>query len=357
MAGAATATLLARRGITAILIERRTKPPAGLGESLPPSAHVLLTELGVVSGSAAVQMSPCHGTRSYWGSTEAVEADYLFHPLGHGWYVNRPELAEFLNNQARDAGATVLAPTVVRGCQRATGGWLVQASDRQGEIIEIECAVIVDATGRGAWFARRQGAEFLYEASQMALHAELRLESPAGLAARGLIEAGNAGWWYSARLPGGGLGVTYYTEADADDRRSLSHPDGWWRAVSQAPHTGQLVAVMHGELRAAPRWLDASSGILDAVHGEGWLAVGDAAMTMDPISSHGIAMALVSARDASNCIESFLAGDAAAPNDYANTLYRAFATYASERERVYGVEQRFADSPYWLSRTGSAFAG
>ena len=47
-----------------------------------------------------------------------------------------------------------------------------------------------------------------------------------------------------------------------------------------------------------PKWVVADSGILEAVYGEAWLAVGDAAMTYDPIAAHGLTMSMVSARDA-----------------------------------------------------------
>jgi len=45
-------------------------------------------------------------------------------------------------------------------------------------------------------------------------------------------------------------------------------------------------------MTAQPRRVDAGSARLDRACGDGWLAIGDAAMSFDPISSHGLLTAL-----------------------------------------------------------------
>lgn len=83
--------------------------------------------------------------------------------------------------------------------------------------------------------------------------------------------------------------------------------------------------------------VNADGSILDKVCGKNWLAVGDAAMTYDPIASHGLMMSMVSARDAAQAIIARSQGQQTAFEQYAQRLYQSFMEYSNLRQGFYAV--------------------
>lgn len=92
------------------------------------------------------------------------------------------------------------------------------------------------------------------------------------------------------------------------------------------------------------------SARLVPAHGPGWVAAGDAALTYDPISAHGLTLALRTGADAAGALLADAAGDAAARSRYGARLARAFDDYRREALRVYRAEQRWPAAPYWRRR-------
>src|SRR4029434_4989904 len=103
------------------------------------------------------------------------------------------------------------------------------------------------------------------------------------------------------------------------DADLLPRQRGLWRAFwhTQLQQTAHTQARLHAfDLQAAPRVVAANSSRLDSVSGHGWLAVGDAAMAFDPLSSQGLMHALASGMRAGEALHSCLAGEAAAMGEY-----------------------------------------
>jgi flavin-dependent dehydrogenase len=213
---------------------------------------------------------------------------------------------------------------------------------------------LIDATGRAAVLARWQGAK--------RLNAD-RLVGLAGvLAARAresdcpenecdactLVEAGAAGWWYSALLPRARLIAVYMTDADLLPRHRGSWRVFWHARLQQTTHTR---ARLHAyDLQAVPRVVAANSSRLDGVSGRGWLAVGDAAMAFDPLSSQGLMQALASGMRAGEALNSRFAGDLAAMCEYDIEANDVFRKYLRLRAIYYSREQRWPQSDFWQRR-------
>jgi flavin-dependent dehydrogenase len=104
------------------------------------------------------------------------------------------------------------------------------------------------------------------------------------------------------------------------------------------------------ELEASPRVVAAASSRLDRVSGRGWVAVGDAAMAFDPLSSRGLTHALASGIRAGEALDSALAGEAAALDAYGSSASDAFREYSRQRAIYYGREQRWPQSVFWRRR-------
>src|SRR5262249_31621890 len=99
-----------------------------------------------------------------------------------------------------------------------------------------------------------------------------------------------------------------------------------------------------------PRLLPAQTRRLDRFAGPGWLAVGDAATTFDPLSSQGLVKALRSAILGSYAARNALARDAPGLYKYDRLTAQEFDASLSARREIYRREPRWAGAPFWLRR-------
>jgi len=344
-AGASAAIFLASRGLDVVVVDRAARPTPGsgrrmkIGESLPPDAGSLIDQLGVRERFEAGTHLPCYGNKSYWGGDEARHHDFVSHPRGdHGWHIDRVEFEHMLVERAIEVGVAFHGGTTVTGACRSGDRWDVALACVDGRSIEARYDFVVDATGRAAWFARRQGVDRLVEDDPLALVAFLGTAEVVEDTTT-LVESTDAGWWYSAAIPGQRMATAFFCKPDEHERAAWLQEDGWWALLSRAPHTERRIADGRGGILAPPRFVSAQSAILERLHGDGWLAVGDAAMTYDPIASHGLMLAMVGARDAARAIHRALAGEGHALAAYDALMWAAFQQYGRQRLRLYAQLQ------------------
>jgi flavin-dependent dehydrogenase len=209
---------------------------------------------------------------------------------------------------------------------------------------------VVDATGRGARFARRLGARRVALDRLVGVVASVAPEQTTGEhEGATLLEAAADGWWYSARTPDDRLLLAYMTDADLWARAARER-DAYARRLESAPQT-------RARLREAPvapaRVVAAVSAHLHPAAGPGWIAAGDAAMAVDPLSGGGVCLALRSGMRAAGTILRDLSGDAGAAGEYSADVARAFCEYTGHWRWFYGQERRFGASEFWRRRAAS----
>jgi flavin-dependent dehydrogenase len=96
----------------------------------------------------------------------------------------------------------------------------------------------------------------------------------------------------------------------------------------------------------------AASSVRMHAAGDGWCAVGDTALSYDPLSGLGVQHALDSAARAAPAIKDFL--DRNQPMDvYGHWVNRIFQEYVISRQRYYTSETRWLGF-YFLATKGSA---
>src|SRR5437763_2743035 len=116
-------------------------------------------------------------------------------------------------------------------------------------------------------------------------------------------------------------------------------------------NTQSLASLLQtAEPATSPAVRAASSQRLERMTGDGWLAVGDAATTFDPLSSQGIFKGLRSGIIASYAIGDYFKGSTSSLEKYEAIMASEFEAYLETRSAYYGQEQRFADSPFWQRR-------
>ena len=324
------------------LTAARPAPAARHGDSLSPHGRTLLERLGAWCAAHPDEALPCHAIRSQWGGGPARHLDYLTHPLGPAWHVDRARLDARLRARAAQLGVRFDLDAGSLQVDDGSSRW--RCCDTHGPIA---AHAIVDATGRASWLARRLGAIRMKHDRQVACFAH-GTATRAGVEAVGLVESGPAGWCYSAPAPSGRWTVACFTDADLLPRGPDGRPD-WDRCIEPYAATRDRLEA-NGVRLADPAFAAADSACLDRLAGTAWLTVGDAAMSYDPLSAHGLTVALQSGIDAAHAIVAQREGDSAALDRYAHRLGAGFADYARERRHLYAAETRFSHLPYWHRR-------
>jgi 2-polyprenyl-6-methoxyphenol hydroxylase-like FAD-dependent oxidoreductase len=342
-AGLATAVMLAQLQRSALLLARDEGDTDKIGESLSPAANPVLKQLGVWDTFSAGGHRPCYGNKSAWGGAQLAYYDFIHDPNGHGWHLNRRLLERQLAERASALGVQRLLSAVLSQAQRADGGWQLTLNGAQS----VAARFVVDASGRASWFARRQGARRLMDDRQVALVAFLKSPHRTLEDSTSLVETVPDGWWYSALLPDGRLATTLITAPGLHERRWATSEEGWYALLAKSHHTAQRIHTHGYRLAARPHFVAAGSGRLDHFCGKGWLAVGDAAMSYDPLAAHGLTLALAGGRDAALAIHAYLAGSATALDLYAARLEQAYSHYSAMRSTYYRAETRWPNVPYW----------
>ena len=350
-AGAATALRLAAAGRSVAVLERSRFHQPRIGETLAPAVAPLLRDLGVWDRFVALHPLPSWGTRSVWDQPEPAEHSHLVSGYGSGWHVDRLAFDRLLADAATGAGAQIWTGTSVATCRHDGAAWDVLCSDGR----RLRGRLLVDATGRRAFLGRSLGARRLGFDRLVAIGAGwdgMDLASEHYL----LVESTADGWWYTAPLPADAMVGMLMTDADLCRRDGLAETARWHARLQAAAMTAARVG--GAPPRSTPRVFSAASHRLTRPDDlRPWIAVGDAALAVDPLTGSGVLRALRTAQAAVDTVSRLLddPGDAAALLARHESARDGECTaYLTERARYYGTVRRYV-SPFWTRRRQDSF--
>ncbi|WP_241998169.1 MULTISPECIES: NAD(P)/FAD-dependent oxidoreductase [Kribbella] len=345
-AGTATALRLASTGRSVALLERSHFDHPRVGETLAPAVQPLLRELGVWDRYCALRPLPSWGTRSIWDDPEPAEHSHLASGYASGWHVDRRAFDRMLADAAADAGTDVLMRTSLVNCRYDGAAWNVVCSGER----RLAARLVVDATGRSAVLGRSLGARRLAFDRLVGITAQwhgVNVTDEQYL----LVEAAADGWWYTAPLPGGAMVGMLMTDADLCRRDRLASAGPWHNRLFATTATAERI----GPRSASSALLvyPAASRRTTRLHDvRPWLAVGDAALSVDPISGSGVQRALQTAAGAADTLIGLLdrPGDAATLiTQYESARDTECTTYLIERAHYYNAVRRYP-TPFWNRR-------
>ncbi len=298
VAGTTAALGLRQHGVQVALIEARPAPQWRIGETLAAEARPVLQALDLWETHLQAGHLPSYGNVSCWGWDAAVDKDFTGNPHGHAWQLDRAVFEHTLSQAAHERGARRCLGASVSRIEWHGDHWSVHAAD-----IRLSAPWIIDATGRRALVARRLDVRRQALDSLVAIHATARSDPTTDRDSRTFIESLPHGWFYTALTPGGRRTLSFQTDA------GLLPPSRQWRSkdwlaqqLREARHLGPLLDPRRCRLEDDPSLTSAHSGRLERFSGPGWLAIGDAAMSFDPITGHGLLKAMQSALQAAQAI-------------------------------------------------------
>jgi 2-polyprenyl-6-methoxyphenol hydroxylase-like FAD-dependent oxidoreductase len=354
-AGCATALALVHEGFSIALIERTSYLNVRVGETLPPEVKAQLRSLGVWDQFMRNAPCACSGIRYAWGRPDVLQSDCIFNPYGTGWHIDRGRFDAMLARMAEKAGIHVFTVASKIACSEdAKGDWEIRIT-REGKQFDICSKFLIDASGRASALARRSSATRIFYDRLVGVVVFLSTPERNPLGDCTFVEAVEDGWWYSAPLPNSRLVVAYMTDADLNERGSNSSIQCWREQLRKTTHTQSLLNSR--ALVSGPFIFAANSSRLSRFSGRNWLAVGDAAVAFDPLSSQGVYKALESGIRAGRAIRDYFGGDATALRSYAREMKDSFDRYLLSRNKYYAVERRWPHSTFWLRRSGLVRSG
>jgi hypothetical protein len=342
--------------VNVALVERTTFDTYRAGESLAPGIQSDLRRLDVWEDFLALGPLPSWETCSLWGDAELRSHNHFLSPYGNGWHVDRRSFDAMVASAARRAGAHMLTGRIdARSVEWFGHTWSMNLVGERGSSARLKGRVLVDATGRRAQISRALGA--VRRLVDGLVGVGLIFEDLDDLrSGRLMVESMPLGWWYSAPIPGAAellsrRVVLFMTDADICSELELARWEVWRDQIALSNGTrhglGRVEAERPFVKYAHSHWLTRRPE-----DDRPWLAIGDAALAVDPISGSGVPRALKMAERAELTVRQFLgsASDALpAFHDYHADLDAQRSTYLRERAQYYAAERRF-NGAFWERR-------
>lgn len=357
---AAGLTLLKRPGLSVGVVESSGYGSHRVGESLTPGTRPLLEYLGVWDAFRAQNPLDAFGSRAAWGRSGLGSLDYLFTLHGNGWSLDRVGFDRMLAESFRARGGTLRTQTRVLDAARAVdGGWTVRVQRKGAEPETLSARYLIDATGRRALLARKLGVVREVHDRLVGVCGVVELTDGAeGVESTVMVEARPYGWWYSAPVPGPSAGagagrrlaVLLMSDADLVSRRRVGRAAVWRELLAETVHTRARVGAGSGRLPVRPSVFDAHTGRSLRAGGEGWVAVGDALVSHDPLSSTGIPHALGSGVHGALVAADALFVRGALLPTFDEATRADFFDYLKTHSGHYAREGRWPEEPFWARR-------
>ena len=340
-AGCAAAIRLARLGYVVQLVDGGGPGRPLALESSAPALVPLLDALGVDANSAGVR--PSAGTWVRWAAaTEAAEVVDAGRP---GLRVERALFDAALRRAAAQAGA-VLLPARARPPQRGTPGcgWQVELHDGR----RLGAAGLVLATGRS-------GLAMPGLPPTAALCGHWPAAPRALACAR--VQAIDDAWAWSAPSDDGAVSAALFVDSARLQRLDAAARHLLYREALE--RSDLLAPLLRGPAPASLRVADATPRKAELPAEPGLVRAGEAAVSLDPLSSQGLVSALRSGLQAAVCLHTMLqrpADAGLAGRFHREQVEREAARHARWCAGYHASAARHFGSAFWTQRAKCAAA-
>ncbi len=358
-AGAQSAALLARAGISVQVLERAVFPRYHIGESLASSCHEFLRLSGALPKVGQRGFTLKHGGLLRWELSEDLLLDWcrLF-GAEPTWQVERAEFDHLLLEHAAAEGAEVVQGAKVHRVEfdgdRATA---VVWTDADGQQRTTGFDFVVDASGRaGVLSAQHFRNRVKHDAFRNVATwgywrgADLLAATPEG----GINQiADEDGWFWVIPLRDNLYSIGKVTDERTFATKREEHGSADAMLLAMIDKSPALRTLVAGATLEPPIRVERDySYAADSFCGPGYYLAGDAACFLDPLLSTGVHLAMYSATLASAAIVATMRGDVTAGE--ARTFYESM--YRNDYARMYLLASDLyrrhpaTDSDFWAAQ-------
>ncbi|MBL4661041.1 MAG: tryptophan 7-halogenase [Alcanivoracaceae bacterium] len=225
--------------------------------------------------------------------------------------------------------------------------WQISFTDCQNVASSITAKFMVDATGRSGKLLNQLSIKTkIYDrlaARCVVYHRHANNDQ------RTLIESTENGWWYSAEIPGNKHVIMYFSDTDLPEYKSIKSFQEFCKQLNKTTHIKNTVSNKLEARDPIVYSFCAQSTQAERVADDNWLAVGDAAIAYDPLSSQGIWQALLGAEMASNTIIKEFTNNLI-DLDYVHWISSQAKEYWKLHKGFYAQEKRWVNNQFWQRR-------
>lgn len=336
-AGAVAARGLSLCGKQVVLLDASQASRQKIGESLPGAARPMLNKLGLlpwVENSASLMNK---GNLSSWGDNRLTETDFIRDPYGCGWHLDRQHFEHNLRNAAVDSGTTLLRERL----------FSITENDKEMHIqagkFNISTPWVINACGSSPFVTTQLGAVRQKDAPLFAIYTWYQSDGPD---TRSIVEAAPCGWWYTAGLPDGKRVLAFFTLPEYA-KNLLRNKHHFISALKATTYIAQLP--LQENIATSQLYItEATAGYLGQAVSSHWIAVGDAAVSFDPLSSQGIYNAIYTGLRGAEAVNAVLNdNDRSLLFQYGERIKSIRDAYRQEVSQYYRQEQRWSEQLFW----------
>ena len=249
------------------------------------------------------------------------------------WIVRRERLDGLLLEKAQEAGATLQCPFLVQDIDRDDGQWTIRSAC--GNTLKSKAVVIADGSA-SPWSGQfGLGPRDLHLASTLSVRLDGLGTLHPGVARFefGLVHHGFA--WAFPLNGGINVGVGTFIGRNPMDAETVLN--------ALLPDLGFPADAGLRQQAALRVWNGHSP-----LHGNGMVAVGDAASLCDPFLAEGLRPALMSGCEAATCLDRWLRNDVPSLADYTTVMRHRWGDSMAWGRRIAQVFYRFPGVGYQL---------
>jgi flavin-dependent dehydrogenase len=332
------------------LIDKLSEPKERIGESLAPAAQRILKQLDLLDGMNnpldAIYKTNL-GMQSYWGSDQVHFVDHLRNPDGFVKNLNRKAFEGYLRKSAEHRGVKCLWNTQLYKSSYEDSKWEVEvtSNDENSEKHSICASFVIDASGRNSHFARGLGIKRQVKDKLIACWMTLPNTKENTMST---ISASENGWWYSSVVPNNKRIIAFHTDSDLINKNELKSAESFIKLAEGNKEISTLLKVNDNEIEFQGT-VAANSTKLTQVAGKKWVALGDAALSFDPLSSQGMFNAMASAMQLRELIRQFEFTEQLI-KIYTDQIDQIWQHYLHHESTFYQAEVRWKKSDFWKRR-------
>jgi flavin-dependent dehydrogenase len=301
--GSSAAAILAEHGHRVLVLEREKFPRYHIGESLLPFTFQPLQRLGLIDRMRQSAFVKKYSVQFVSPSGRASQPFYFFDRYDRGtgaqtWQVLRSEFDQMLLDNARGKGAEVKEETTVKELIKEDGRVVgVRAQTKGGPITEYRAPITLDASGKEAFCAVRNGWRlkdpFLNKIAVWTYYKGAQRDEGIDAGATTVAYVPEKGWFWYIPQHNDMISVGVVAEGKYLTRDGVKAPEAiFLREIEQNQWIKQHLA--RGR-QQGQYFLTSEYSCHSKYCGcDGLLLIGDAFAFLDPVFSSGVMLALKS---------------------------------------------------------------
>jgi flavin-dependent dehydrogenase len=273
-------------------------------------------------------------------------------PDGLGMNLDRKAFEMYLRQVAEARGVECVWPAHLFSCELHDDRWHCTAKSEDANY-SFTSKFVIDATGRSSYFSSKLGIKRKRYDKLISYWAYMSDQEENQMST---ISAGRNGWWYTAVIPNKRRVIAYQTDSDLVDRAKIKSLGAFLSLARDNNKITRILERSNGDI-CFHGAVAANSSRLDKASGNQWAAIGDAAISFDPLSSQGMFHAMASAMQLkelitkhdiiSNCNSNYMDNF---KKEYNDQIDKIWEHYIQHKDLFYRQERRWMNSTFWKRR-------